>query len=93
MISEKESYTKEDLDECLETVMEAISIMNNKPLMDMVKKHAKEQGQKIAAIKEFSQDNEEGKITSIEDLRKKRYKAFKEKSNPDYKENEKEEED
>lgn len=79
MISEQDQYTNDDLDECLDTVMEAISIMNNKELMALVKARAKEKGKHLLAIKEFSADTDDGKINSIEDLKDKKYEAFKSK--------------
>lgn len=82
-LSEKGDYTKEDLDEALECVIEAVSIMNNKELMALVKEHAKSKGEKIGAIKEFSADTEDGKISSIKDLRNKKYDAFKGKEDSD----------
>lgn len=79
-IVEKDQYTKEDLDEALEMVMCGIEVINNKELFKLVKEHAKDKGEKMRAIKEFNINDHDGKISSIEDLRKKKYSMFKAKS-------------
>lgn len=73
-LSEKDQYTKEDLDEVLDCLVGAIEIMNNKPLMKLLKAHADKRGKQIEALQELS----DTKVKSIDDLRKKKYEAFKE---------------
>lgn len=78
-IANKDSYTDDDLDEALDCVIDGIEVMNNKELMKMVITHAKKKGKQLEAIKEFSgSDSDDGKITSIQDLRDKKYEAFQE---------------
>lgn len=68
-----DTYTKDDLDGVLDCLVEAIEIMNNKPLMKLVKAHADKRGKQIEVLQEL-----QDKPKSIDDLRKKRYEAFKE---------------
>ena len=57
----KDSYTQEDLDHAVETLVDAGEILGNPELLKLLKEHAKSRGKQLESLNE---------ISSIADLRK-----------------------